>query len=144
MTSILRPQVLLVGAYERDNFGDLLFLLVTERYLERADVVAAAPFAADMRGLLGRRIPAYGPLLAKRGFDAVWTVGGQVGRMDLERAYRLSASPRAWRRFAAASEARRAAILRRKAGEVPIHSPYIPLASDFPRAAGSAAVLNSV
>jgi hypothetical protein len=25
------PRVLLVGAYERDNFGDLLFLLVTER-----------------------------------------------------------------------------------------------------------------
>jgi hypothetical protein len=54
------PRVLLVGAYERDNFGDLLFLLVTERYLEGADVVAAAPFSADMRHLLGREIPAYG------------------------------------------------------------------------------------
>ena len=51
-----------MGAYERDNFGDLLFLLVTERYLGGADVVAAAPFAADMRRLLGRRIPAFGPL----------------------------------------------------------------------------------
>ena len=91
---MLRPRVLLVGAYERDNFGDLLFLLVTERYLEGADVVAAAPFAADMRALLGRRIPAYGPLLRDERFDAVWTVGGQVGRIDLERAFKLSAAPR--------------------------------------------------
>ena len=30
------PRVLLVGAYERDNLGDLLFLLVTERYLDGA------------------------------------------------------------------------------------------------------------
>ena len=47
-----------MGAYERDNFGDLLFLLVTERYLEGADVVAAAPFAADMRALAGAGQPA--------------------------------------------------------------------------------------
>ena len=82
-----------MGAYERDNFGDLLFLLVTERYLGGADVVAAAPFAADMRQLLGRRIPAFGPLLRDEAFDAVWTVGGQVGRVDLERAYKMSATP---------------------------------------------------
>ena len=37
------PRVLAVGAYERDNVGDLLFLLVTERYLRGAQVVAAAP-----------------------------------------------------------------------------------------------------
>ena len=86
-----RPRVLLVGAYERDNFGDLLFLLVTERYLEGAEVVAAAPFSADMRALLDRRIPAYGPLLRDEAFDAIWTVGGQVGRVDLRRAYRMSA-----------------------------------------------------
>src|SRR5215218_1336037 len=96
-------RVLLVGAYERDNFGDLLFLLVTERYL-----VAAAPFSADMRALLGRHIPAYGPLLRDEAFDAIWTVGGQVGRVDLLRAYRMSASPEAWAAFEAAPEAEQA------------------------------------
>jgi len=133
-----------VGAYERDNFGDLLFLLVTERYLEGADVVAAAPFAADMRKLLGRRIPAFGPLLRDEAFDAVWTVGGQVGRVDLERAYKMSATPRAWRRYARASEARRRAILRRRTGGVTIGAPYIPSKDDFPRNAQTLTVLNSV
>src|SRR5262245_66559095 len=121
----LSPRVLLVGAYECDNFGDLLFLLVTERYLDGADVVAAAPFAADMRALLDRRIPAYGPLLERESFDAIWTVGGQVGRVDLRRAYRMSASPRAWREFEASSEAGKAAILRRATGGAPPPSPYI-------------------
>lgn len=133
-----------MGAYERDNFGDLLFLLVTERYLGGAEVVAAAPFAADMRRLLGRRIPAYGPLLRDEAFDAVWTVGGQVGRIDLERAYTMSASPRAWRRYARAGEARRRALLRRSTGGVALAAPYIPVLADFPRNAGASAVLNSV
>ena len=133
-----------MGAYERDNFGDLLFLLVTERYLEGADVVAAAPFAADMRALLDRRIPAYGPLLRDERFDAVWTVGGQVGRIDIERAFKLSAPPRAWRRYARAGEARRRALLRRHTGGVPLASPYIPVPSAYPRNAGTLTVLNSV
>ncbi len=133
-----------MGAYERDNFGDLLFLLVTERYLAGSEVVAAAPFAADMRPLLGRRIPAYGPLLRDETFDAVWTVGGQVGRIDLERAYRLSASPRDWRRYARSDEARRRAILRRSTGGVPIVSPYIPVLAAHPRNAHATTVLNSV
>ena len=34
MSVVRTPRVLTVGAYERDNVGDLLFLLVTERYLE--------------------------------------------------------------------------------------------------------------
>jgi hypothetical protein len=57
------PRVLMVGAYERDNLGDLLFLLVTERYLPHAEIVSAAPFGADMTTLLDRRVHAYGPLL---------------------------------------------------------------------------------
>jgi hypothetical protein len=133
-----------VGAYERDNFGDLLYLLVTERYLTGADVVAAAPFAADMRPLLGRRIPAYGPLLRDEAFDAVWTVGGQVGRVDLERAFKMSARPRTWRRYARSGEARRRAILRRSTGGVSLSAPYIPALADFPGNAGALGVLNSV
>jgi len=138
------PRVLLVGAYERDNFGDLLFLLVTERYLGGAEVVAAAPFSADMRSLLDRRIPAYGPLLRDEPFDAIWTVGGQVGRVDLRRAYKMSASPEAWAEFEAAPEARQRALLARATGGAPPLSPYIPLASEYPRNAGAVTVLNSV
>jgi len=138
------PRVLLVGAYERDNFGDLLFLLVTERYLDGAEVVAAAPFSADMRPLLDRHVPAYGPLLRDETFDAIWTVGGQVGRVDLVRAYKMSAGPEAWAAFAAAPEAEQAAILRAATGGEPPLSPYIPLPAAYPRNAGAVTVLNSV
>lgn len=139
-----RPRVLLVGAYERDNFGDLLFLLVTERYLDGVDVVAAAPFAADMRALLDREIPAYGPLLQRESFDAVWTVGGQVGLIDLRRAYRLSAGREQWATFAAAPEAEQRAILSAAVGGAPVTSPYIPSLLAYPRNAGAAGILNSV
>jgi hypothetical protein len=54
-----------VGPYERDNVGDLLFLLVTERYLPDAQITASAPFGADMTALLDRKVHAYGPLLRR-------------------------------------------------------------------------------
>lgn len=117
------PRVLLVGAYERDNVGDLLFLLVTERYLRGAEVVAAAPFAADMRPLVGRRIKAYPALLERERFDAVWTVGGQVGSIDAGYAYRLSASPMRLRWHLRQSAPRRRARIDRLGLGV---APYIP------------------
>ncbi len=120
------PRILLVGAYERDNLGDLLFLLVTERYVAEAEVVAAAPFAADMQALLDRRVHAYGPLLRDEPWDVVWTVGGQIGSIDLRRAYRLSAAPEALARFDRANPLTRARILRRAVGGVRVEAPYIP------------------
>src|SRR5215218_5645195 len=133
----LRPRVLTVGAYERHNVGDLLFLLVTERYLRAARVVAAAPFGADMRALLDRRIAAHGPLLRDASFDVIWTVGGQVGAIDTTRAYRMSAPPRAYHRFARASPRRRAAMLARATGGVSSLSPYVPSPLDHPHNAGA-------
>jgi hypothetical protein len=138
------PRVLAVGAYERDNVGDLLFLLVSERYLQGAHVVAAAPFGADMRALLDRRVVAHGPLLRDQAFDVIWTVGGQVGAVDTARAYRMSAPPREYRRYARSSARRRAALLARATGGVPVLSPYIPSPLDHARNAGAISVLNSV
>jgi hypothetical protein len=138
-----RPRVLLVGAYERDNFGDLLFLLVTERYLAGADVTAAAPFAADMSSLLHRTVPAYTPLLRSERFDVVWTVGGEVGSIDARRAYRLSAPPSAYRRFLRATEGEQAEIVRRAAGGATPLAPYIPALHEFPHNAGALSLVNS-
>lgn len=140
-----RPRILLVGAYERDNVGDLLFLLVTERFLSGADVVAAAPFAADMTELLGRHVPAYGPLLRRSRFDAVWTVGGEVGGTSLAGAYRMSASPGDYSDFRRASGRARAKLLRSATGRAaaPI-SPYMPSPGAYRRNAGTPSVLNSV
>ena len=137
------PSVLLVGAYERDNFGDLLYLLVTEHYLKDTGVVAAAPFASDMTALLDRSIPAYAPLLAERRFDVVWTVGGQVGALDVERAFRLSAAPEELHRFERASRRRRARILATATGDATMVSPYIPSVAHHRLNADAVTVLNS-
>jgi polysaccharide pyruvyl transferase len=137
------PRVLMVGAYERDNVGDLLFLLVTERYLPDAQVISAAPFSADMTALLDRRVHAYGPLLRSERFDVIWTAGGQVGAVDLRRAFRMSAPPGAYRRYRRSSERKRAAILRRAVGGATVVSPYIPSPLAYPLNAGAISVLNS-
>jgi hypothetical protein len=134
---------MLVGAFERDNFGDLLFLLLTERYLHGADVVAASPFSSDMTALLDRRIHAYGPLLEQERFDAVWTVGGQVGALDLRRAFGMSASPWQYLRLRALPEWRRPAFVARAARGAGAVAPYLPELSAYARNAGVPAVLNS-
>lgn len=122
------PRVLTVGAYERDNFGDLLFLLLTERYLTGSDVVAAAPFAADMTDLLDRRVLAVGDALRDSDVDVIWTVGGQVGGTTPESALRMSKAP-----------AEHAGLR----ATVPT-SPYIPTPGAFERNAAAVTVLNSV
>jgi hypothetical protein len=137
------PRILLVGAYERDNFGDLLYLLVTERYLAGADVVASAPFSADMTALLDREVLGYAPLLRSESFDAIWTVGGQVGAIDLRRAYRMSAPAHAYRRYRRRPRPWQERSLHRAAGGTSPLSPYIPSPLEFPRNAGAVRVVNS-
>ncbi|GAA4421619.1 hypothetical protein GCM10023169_14660 [Georgenia halophila] len=144
MVSNDQPRVLLVGAYERDNFGDLLFLLQSEEYLRNAEVTAAAPFPGDMTELLDRRIPAYGPLLEEQEYDCLWTVGGEVGATSFLGAYRMSMPPGVVRAYEAASPQVREEMIRRTCGNTPIENPYIPRPTAYPRNASAAMVLNSV
>ncbi len=139
-----RPQILTVGAYERDNFGDLLFLLVTERYLDDCDVVASAPFAADMTELLDRRIVALGDELTGREVDAVWTVGGQVGGTALASAFRMSKTPEEYAAYLAAPPTEQRSLLDAALHGAAVVSPYLPTPGAFERNAGVVSVLNSV
>ena len=122
----MTPRVLSVGAYERDNFGDLLFLLVTERYLEGSEVVASAPFAADMTALLDREVGAVGDALSESRFDAIWTAGGQVGGTSLEGAFKMSKSADEYAAYLAASPSQRREMARAAVHGAPLVSPYIP------------------
>ena len=139
-----RPRVLLVGAYERDNFGDLLFLLQTEQYLPaEAEVVAGAPFGTDMTTLLDRRIVGYGPLLETGTFDHIWTVGGEVGGADLRHAFRMCASDEQLERWRS-GEAAKAELIREHNGNIPIDSPYLPRPSAYPKNLATPTTINSV
>lgn len=141
---VVRPRILCVGAYERDNFGDLLFQLVTAEYLKDADVVFAAPFAADMSALTGERIPAFGPLLASERFDAVWTVGGEVGATTVGFAHKAALGAEEHARYKAASPVERRRLLAEHMGPVPVESPYLPRVSSYPLNRTAASVVNSV
>ena len=106
-----------------------------------AEVVAAAPFAADMRAAARPRHPRLRPAAARRSASTrSGPSAGRSGAIDLARAYRLSASPAGVAPLRRAPpRRRRAAILRREAtGGAPLASPYIPLPSAFPRNAGAA------
>ncbi|MFT4221281.1 MAG: polysaccharide pyruvyl transferase family protein [Microbacterium sp.] len=138
------PRILCVGAYERDNFGDLLFQLITAQYLDGADVVFAAPFSSDMTELIGIHVPAYGPLLESERFDAVWTVGGEVGGVGIDYAYRTKHGDDAHRDFVAKTPDERRAILAAEQGAVPVESPYLPRASAYAPNVNAAVVVNSV
>lgn len=138
-----RPRILTVGAYERDNFGDLLFLLVTEKYLPGTEIVAAAPFAADMTDLLDRKVVAFGDLLREQEFDAVWSVGGEIGGTTVESAYRMSMPPEIYAGYTDAPYARKREMLAESVNGAPIVAGYIPTPGAFPLNAGATTIVNS-
>lgn len=121
--------IALVGAYERDNFGDLLFLELTRLLLKPAATVPTAPTTADVSELIdgSGEIEAYWPILGAGGARALWVVGGEVGGTSMESALAMSGMgsdiARPMTRWS---------------------SPYLPRPSLFERSATIPLVVNSV
>ena len=132
---VAQPQgrsVALIGAYERDNFGDLLFLIVTETLLARRGAItqATGPFPADMTDLLDRHIPSLGACLRSERFDAIWTVGGELGGITLPTAYRMSATDNDWEAYRRLSVRQRAMRLMEITDGASLQLAYIPQMSE--------------
>ena len=137
-------QVLLVGAYERENFGDLLFLLKTREYLANADVTAAAPFSGDMSEILGQNVPSYAESVSSKPFGAVWVVGGEVGGTTVADAYRMSANEDQYASFLELDARARISALEEVSGMAVAASPYLPRMSSFANTRGANLIVNSV
>lgn len=131
-----------LGAYERDNFGDLLYReIMADVFTGRVDAEFAAPFAAEASpGVAG--VPAAAPLLGDAPVDAVWTVGGEVGATDMGYVHRTRFGDEAG--FAELSEPERDAIVRERSGGVLYDSPYIPRPSAHDGTRGARLILNSI
>ncbi|UGS26389.1 polysaccharide pyruvyl transferase family protein [Microbacterium resistens] len=138
------PNVVAVGAYERDNFGDMLYAeLVDQLVGSRAKFTFAAPFARDMTRAFGRDIPAVAPLLDRGPVDAIWTVGGEVGTAELGHAYRTAFGENS-RAFNRMTPEQREEVLFQATGTHVRDSAYMPRPSSHRGSADAAFVLNSV
>lgn len=136
--------VVAVGAYERDNFGDMLYAELVDRVVgSRATFTFAAPFARDMTAAFGRDVPAAAPLLDEGPVDAIWTVGGEVGTAELGHAYRTAFGENA-RAFNRMSPEQREEVLSEATGTKVRDSAYMPRPSSHKGSAAAAFVLNSV
>lgn len=140
-----RSRIVGVGAFERDNFGDLLYAELARAVArERFDLVLATPVAADMRHDLGVELPAAGATLRDAGATGIWVVGGEVGATSQEYVYKT--------RF---GEAALAALLRmpperahermaEAMGGVLYAAPYIPRPSALTSTENASLALTSV
>lgn len=136
--------VVAVGAYERDNFGDMMYAELVDRVVgSRANFTFAAPFARDMTTAFGRDVPAAAPILDKGPVDAIWTVGGEVGTAELGHAYRTAFGENA-RAFNGMSPEQREEVLSEATGTDVRDSAYMPRPSSHRGSAAAAFVLNSV
>ncbi len=141
MTSCSAP-ALLVGAFERDNFGDLLFYDVSRRFFDRA-TVAAAPFPQDMTAVMGCDVESYTSWLEGHDVSAVMTVGGEVGATGMDYAYGTRLGAEARDAYLAADEERQRAMVAEAGGRW-VLSPYMPRVGDFPRNSDVPTIINSV
>lgn len=142
-----RPSVLMVGAYERDNFGDVLFGLQTAAYLGASgyDVTWGAPFAADMSPTIPVPVVQYAKALREGRFDHVWVVGGEVGATTVEQAYLMSANVRDINRYRAMSPgAKRATLKVASMMPDPDGAAYIPRLFDYVENMSAGLTLHSV
>lgn len=73
-----KKQFAFIGAYERDNFGDLLFPWVTARLLEDVEPTLLAAYDGTVDGLVGHTVRSRADILPDSNFDALWTVGGEI------------------------------------------------------------------
>ncbi len=86
-------KILAVGAFERDNFGDLLFLRVLRDFMQNKDVeiTPASIIFSDMRNVNGEIVYPYDLMLRLYKWDVVWVVGGEVGGVDITGAILMDA-----------------------------------------------------
>lgn len=85
-------KVLLIGAFERDNFGDALMYLITEKVFTNLgyEVVPASIMLSSNVQLENRQIYPYDYLLHSELWDIIWVVGGELGGVDIAIALSIS------------------------------------------------------
>ncbi|MCF7980452.1 MAG: polysaccharide pyruvyl transferase family protein [Pseudomonadales bacterium] len=82
--------VAIFGAFDRDNFGDLLFPIILQKFFVKRSDISLCYFGvvrADLRRLGGMKVQGLRQLLACRDLDAVIVAGGEVLPADWPKVY---------------------------------------------------------
>jgi len=140
-----QSRVVAVGAFERDNFGDLLYAeLARSVSAGQLDVSLATPIAADMRSELGVELPAVGDRLREARVQGIWVVGGEVGATTAEYVYATRFGEEALRALQTLPTEAKVDALTKAMGGVLYAAPYIPRPSAVEQTRDAVLALNSV
>lgn len=143
--SVRLPRVVAVGAFERDNFGDLLYAELARAVGgDRCDLTLASPIAADMRADLGVKVPAVAQILREEGAEGIWVVGGEVGATTPEYVFATRFGDDALAALREQSAEDRTATLSKALGGVTYAAPYIPKPSALSRTSDAPLVMTSI
>lgn len=146
MDYLKKINILTIGAYERDNFGDLLFFILLKRILEskNCNIVAGSIVGSDMRGLIGEYVYPYHLLLDRYKWDIVWVVGGEMGSLPLEGALRRSLGENFFNSYSRSDEKLKRMILRYLSCDIGDRLAYLPDINLYENNSRAKLVLNSV
>ena len=138
-------KILTIGAYERDNFGDLLFFLVFEYICKKHSVrlIAGSCMESDMQSYFGIYIFPYHFLLSNYTFDAVWVVGGEIGACTAPMAIEMSLPNRYLDRYQYTQEKTKNFIQEYLIGEKIDHLAYLPNIGKYKKNKQTPLVVNS-
>lgn len=139
------PVVGLVGAYERDNFGDLLFLERTRAFLVRngLDPRALSPFRGVPEQLTNYPTPAFIDAVSNSDLDSVWVVGGEVGGVLIHAAYKMLDPHFQDPTFTKMTRFARRGVIRTQSGLDVTDFAYLPRPSKYPSLHSAPFIINS-
>lgn len=139
-------KILTIGAYERDNFGDILFFLVLEYFAKKHnhELIAGSILTSDMREYFGRYIFPYHFLLSEYSFDAVWVVGGEMGACPIEFAVNMSINKNYKERYIQTHSTINTIANQYLVGGDNIHLAYLPYLQEYEKNKNTPLVINSV
>lgn len=146
MDYLKNKNILTIGAYERDNFGDLLFFLILKTVLRDRgyNIVAGSIVGSDMRNLIGEYVFPYHLLLKKYKWDVIWVVGGEMGALPLDGALRMSLGENFFKEYLQLDEDLRKIILDYLSCNIGDRLAYLPDINLYKKNLKTKLVLNSV
>lgn len=145
MSDFAKP-IGLLGAYERDNFGDLLFLERTQTLagLEGFMTRPLVPFGHTPERLTGKFCSTLPQAIAEETLGGLWTVGGEVGAVPVYAAYKMLAPEDKTEGYESASRRKRRRTIRQASGMRLLDLAYLPVPSDYSGVSQLPTVINSV